>query len=174
MRLILVMVMSANGKTTNGDSPSIYTWTSPEDRAYFFSLIQDNDVIIMGRKTYEAAKPVMKLQPGKLRIVMTNQPAVYENQTVPGQLKFTKDSPTQIVNSLASDNYEQALLVGGSQINHQFLKDKLVSELWLTIEPHLFSSGNPLIAEEFATSLELQSIEQLNDRGTLLLKYTVL
>ncbi|MBP7875730.1 dihydrofolate reductase family protein [Candidatus Woesebacteria bacterium] len=174
MNVTLAMVMSLDGKTTRWDSPEIYTWTSAEDQSHFFSLIASHNAIIMGKNTYEASKKVIRLTPEKLRIVLTSEPASYAGSVVPGQLEFFDSTPEKILSELESRQHSDVLLVGGSVTNARFLEAGLVNELWVTIEPRIFGQGQPLVsAAQLGTELQLESMEQLNDAGTILLKYKV-
>ena len=172
MKVILAMVQSLDGKTTKWHDPHLHTWTSQEDQQYFAKLIEHHKLIIMGRKTYEVAKPMIKPQLDKFRIVLTNHPEQFDNEKV-GQLQFTKEGPTELVRRLEKKGYKEGLLVGGAHTNTEFLEEHLVDEVWLTIEPKIFGSGNELIQGSVDVNLELLSIEKLNERGTLLLKYKV-
>lgn len=174
MKVILAMVMSADGKTTKWNNPRLYEWTSKEDQNHFFSLIKKNKVIIMGRKTFIAAKSVMKLSPKKLRIILTKTPEKYADLKVAGQLEFTNDSPEEIIKKLKSRGYTEVLLAGGEHVNALFFKAKLINEVWLTIEPAIFGSGNGLVVgEKLDIRMQLKDIKKLNNNGTILLKYQV-
>ena len=66
-------------------------------------------------------------------------------------------------------------VVGGAHIATSFLKEQLVDELWLTIEPKIFGvGGNFVIEEKLDIKLELLSSESVNKQGTLLTKYSVI
>src|SRR5229473_1845068 len=132
MKIILAMVMSLDGKTTKWHDPHIHTWTSSEDQKYFSELIEKHNFIIMGRKTYEAAKSMIKHKPGKLRIVLTQNPQQYTN--IPNQLEFTDKQPEVLIKKLEQQGYKNALLVGGEHTNTLYLQKNLVNELWLTVE----------------------------------------
>ncbi len=174
MKITMVMLASVDGKTTKGNDTNIYTWTSPEDQKYFFSLIKKHNLIIMGRSTYEASRPVIKLEKGKLRIVLTHSPKKYLNQIIKGQLEFTDESPEKLVKRLSLLGYKKMLLVGGGTINGLFLKRNLIDQLYLTIEPKIFGNGKNIIEKQLLnTNLQLLSIRKLNKAGTLLLKYRV-
>jgi dihydrofolate reductase len=173
MKVILAVVASIDGKTTKWSEQNIYTWTSAEDQKYFFSLIEENNAIIMGRKTYDAAKHLIKLSPQKLRIILTTSPEQYKDMNIPGELEF-KNNPEAIIKELEEKGYTQVLLVSGAQVTTAFLQNHLVDEIWLTIEPKIFGQGNPLLQEEMDVDLQLKSIKQLNKQGTLLIKYNVL
>jgi len=174
MKVILVAVTSIDGKTTKWGDPNIYKWTSKEDHDQFFSLVASHNLIIMGSKTYTAAKSVLKLAPEKMTLVMTRTPEKYSHETIPGQLEFTDESASELVEKFR-DKYDELLLTGGAETNLLFLKEKLVDEIILTLEPHLFANGTSLVAnEKLDINLTLLSMEKLNEQGTLLLRYKVM
>lgn len=175
MKIILVAVSSINGKITRGNNSHVSEWSSPEDGNYFFSLIKANNLIVMGSKTYEASKPVIKLVPEKLRIVFSHKPEKYEHEKVSGQLEFTNEPARNLVERLEKKGLTQMLLVGGGDINAMFLKADLVDEVYLTIEPKIFGEGRILVKEDaIEIDLELLSVKKLNKKGTILLKYKVI
>lgn len=172
MKIILVMVQSLNGKITAGVGSRVHDWSSKEDRRYFAALKEKARLIIMGRKTYEAAGGRITLSPRTLRVVLTKNPRGYTRETVVGQLEFAGNSPKVLIQKLKRRGYRKAFLVGGAEINSAFLKAKLVNELWLTLEPLILGAGKNLVTEEhFKKQLELKSVKKLNKKGTLLLKY---
>ncbi|MEK7534772.1 MAG: dihydrofolate reductase family protein [Patescibacteria group bacterium] len=174
MKVVMVAVSSVNGKLTKGDNPDIYSWTSKEDSKIFFSLIEKHNLIVMGSKTYEAARTIIKLRPNKLRMVLTRNRRKYKSDMVKGSLEFTSESPKDLIKRLEKQGYKEMLLVGGTEINSAFLKNSLVDELHLTIEPILFGRGKDLLLEEeLEVSLKLLSIKKLNANGTLHLRYRV-
>lgn len=170
----MAMLASVDGKTTKGNDPNIYTWTSKEDQKYFFSLIKKSNLIVMGRTTYEAVRSRIKLERNKLRIILTRQPKKYLTQSVPDKLEFSAESPIQLTKRLTKLGYKKMLLVGGSVINGLFLKQNLVDEFYLTIEPKIFGKGKNIVAGElFNRALKLVSVKKMNKTGTLLLKYKI-
>lgn len=175
MKITMVMLMTVDGKTTQGDNENIYTWTSPEDQKHFFSLIKKNNLIVMGRKTFEASRPVIKLEKGKLRIVLTHHPEKYSKESVKGQLEFSNETPEKLVKRMEGFGYKKILLVGGATINGLFLKENLVDELYLTIEPKIFGSGKNIVEGQLLDRfLQLINVKKLNKKGTLLLRYKII
>ncbi|MDO8482423.1 MAG: dihydrofolate reductase family protein [bacterium] len=173
MKTILVMVMSADGKTTAGKNGRVHDWSSSEDQRYFSALIKKSELVIMGRKTFLAARRNMKLSPTIHRIVLTRKPLRYKKFEVSKQLEFTDESPQALVKRLEK-YYQTALLVGGSEINSAFLKASLIDELWLTIEPLILENGKTLFSKDTPNKrMRLLHSKRLNKSGTLLLKYTV-
>ncbi len=174
MFITLAMVISVDGKITEGENADVRKWTSQEDKEHFNGLIKNNNLIIMGRNTYIAAKPIIKLSPKKLRVVLTKHPKQYKKEAVPGQLEFTSDTPKKLVEKLKARGYKKALLAGGGHTNTAFLKENLVNKLLLTVEPKIFGSGKPLVTNELMhVHLQLKSGKKLNSKGTLLLTYDI-
>jgi dihydrofolate reductase len=167
-----MMVTSLDGRITEGDKPGT-AWASPEDQSIFHAHIAAYDCIVMGRKTYEAARSSIKPDPRKQRVVMTRRPDLFAHEQRPGLL-FSADSPQAIVAQAKARGSTSLLLVGGAQVNVSFIDAGLVDELLITIEPLLFGNGTPLVDTLRRTvPLKLIHYEQLNDQGTLLARYLV-
>jgi dihydrofolate reductase len=174
MKVILVMVATVNGKTTKGDSPGTTELASIEDQDYFFQTLQANNLLIMGRSTYEAARSSMQMTPGKLRIILTSNPQDFQKDSIDGQVEFSSLPPKSLLENLEKRGFTQGVLLGGARTNTEFLKEKLVDELWLTLEPKIFGQGNDLLSSgDVDLTLRLLHSEKLNDTGTLLLKYEI-
>jgi len=174
MRVTLAGVMSIDGRITAGDNPRSWEWSSKEDGAHFRQLIQQHNVILMGRKTYEAVRPAP--DPGKPRYVFTREPALYESQAVPHALEFTDKQPEVILGVLAAQGHQTALVTGGGQINAAFLEANLVDDLYVTIEPLIIGRGTSLVAQGdgvLHVDCSLRSVEQLNAQGSLLAHYVI-
>jgi dihydrofolate reductase len=172
MKVTLIAVTSIDGKTTKWENPNIYKWTSQEDHDNFFSHIEANNFIVLGSKTYEAAKSVIRLSDNRLTLVMTHSPKKFESDAIPGQLEFTNLTPLEIIEKYQSKK-DNLLLTSGETINKLFFEAGLVDEILLTIEPYIFGSGNTLLGD---TKLEIEykllSTKKLNSKGTLLLRYS--
>lgn len=172
MKVVAVAVSSINGKITNGKNSKVSSWSSREDFKFFNSKISKAKLIVMGSGTYEANRRQIELQRGKLRVVLSKNPKRYSKLMVTNQLEFMNNSPKEIVKKLENKGYEEMLLVGGSKVYSSFLKDKLIDEIFLTIEPLIFGQGKPLFSEDkFDSALKLLSVRKLNSKGTLLLFY---
>lgn len=176
MKVILAIVTSVDGKSTKGRNPATYEWSSKEDKKHFSSLIKKHNLIVMGSNTYDAIKSYIKLTPDKLRVVMTKNPKKYAAHKVFGQLEFSNEPIKKLISRLENLGYEQMLLVGGATLITSFFKEKLINEIFLTIEPKVFGTGKGLVLEEqqLNIDLKLMSIKKLNPQGTLLLKYQVI
>lgn len=172
MYVTLLIATSLNGYLTRDNEPS-RVWASPEDQELFFQKREQARLIVMGRKTYESARAVIRLQPQTRRVVLTHHPEQFTAEAVPNQLEFTSESPLQVVQRLEQQGYTEMLLMGGSEVITEFLKHQLIHKIEITVEPWVFGAGLPLMswAPGCHAKLQLLNVTQLNRQGTLLLEY---
>lgn len=168
-----MMRSSVDGRITRGKERDAFGWGSPEDAQFLAEQIAQNKLIVMGSGTYEAAKSHIQLSPERLRVVLTRTPEKYELETRSGMLEFSSEEPFELIARLEQAGYKNMLLFGGAQTAGRFLE--FINELFLTVEPVLFSQGTPIITGELSNvPLKLIDSRQLNGRGTLLLHYEVI
>jgi dihydrofolate reductase len=172
MKTVLIFVTTLDGKITQGNDPFIKKWTSPQDQSYFEQVWNNAPLIVLGSGTFDA-DPIPASR-NHLLVIMTSHPEKYQPYTVDGQLEFLDASPTHVVEKYKSLGYPQMLIAGGAQIATSFLKEKLVNELWLTIEPRIFGKGKNFVVEEkLDIELKLLSSEKINEVGTFINKYKI-
>jgi dihydrofolate reductase len=173
MKTILIFVTTLDGKITRWEDPKVRKWTSENDQEYFDAVWKNARVIIMGSTTYNS-DPV-KTDPAHLFIVLTSDPVNYHTKQVPGKLEFTDEPIHSLIERFRLAGEETVLVVGGAKTAASFLKERLIDELWLTIEPRLFGSGASLLPDEkLDIKLSLISCVKANEQGTLFTKYRVL
>jgi len=168
MKTVLLMAMTADGKiakTTN----QLADWTSKADKKIFVAETKKAGAIIMGETTYDTiGRPL----PGRLNVVLTLEPE--KRQNIPGSLEFFKATPKEIIGELEKRGFSAVILGGGATINGLFLKENLIDEIWLTIEPKIFGEGLSLFKNaDVDLSLELISVEKI-DINVLQVRYKVL
>lgn len=96
-------------------------WRCPEDLEFFKQLTKDN-VVIMGRKTYESiGKPL----PGRINIVISRNMPLAPGITVVRDL----ESCCVVCSKIPNVNY---YVIGGADIYTMFLKSGLVSSAYVT------------------------------------------
>ncbi len=117
--------------------------------------------MIMGRKTFETIGRSLK---DRLIVVMTRGKG---GEAVEG-VEYTNKAPKEILQDLESRGFEQAAICGGAEIYSLFLREGLVDELFLTIEPVLFGSGIPLAAGFDRINMEFIDSTKLNEQAILL------
>lgn len=172
MKKILVFVSTVDGKVTKWGNPHVREWSSRNDQEYFTRIWNEAPVVIMGSNTYNA-EPIKPSSKHHL-VVMTKHPQLYKDEKVINQLEFTDETPSQMVHRFEKEGHQPLLVVGGPHIATSFLKEELIDELWLTIEPLIFGMGGSFVIEDkLDIKLQLKSLEKINEQGTLIVKYKV-
>ncbi|MCK5543103.1 MAG: dihydrofolate reductase [Desulfobacterales bacterium] len=168
MKTTLLMATTLDGKIGRNSS-HLVDWTGKEDKKLFIKLTKASGVIIMGSNTFDTlGKPL----PKRKNIVMTQNKSRIKDTLPDGNLIFTDKAPKNILKDLNAQGFKSVVLIGGSQINSLFLKEKLINEIYLTIVPRFFGTGLSMFSEEVDTKLALISTKQIaNDY--ILLKYIV-
>ncbi len=169
------MAMSLDGKTTRWSETPVYRWTSTEDKAHFNSVSKKCDVLLMGRKTFLAAKSVLLQLPQRLNIiVLTSKPKKLTTTFGAKRCQFVQPIRSFLIKTLVKLNSEKVLLLGGEKTNQYFFNERLIDEVWVTVEPVLFGKGKGItLNKKIAIDLQLLSMRKLNDKGTILLEYAV-
>lgn len=162
MNILLIAAISADGRIAK-TADQLADWTSKEDKRFFVSKTKEAGALIMGRKTYETiGRPL----PNRLNIIMTRD--ADESKNIHGELEFTSKSAHEIIADLKARGFSSVVIGGGTSIYSLFLKEGLVTDLYLTVESILFGSGVPLVDNAPQLNLDLQSVEQIGKQSVLL------
>ncbi len=167
MKTILMMAMTIDGKIAKSVN-QLANWTSHADKKIFVEETKKAGVIIMGLTTYQTiGRPL----PGRLNVVLTREPE--KEQSIPNALEFTSQPPKELLAELEKCGFSSVILGGGATINGLFLKENLIDEVWLTIEPRIFGEGLSLFqGADVNLSLSLLEIRKL-DENVLQVRYQV-
>lgn len=169
MKIVLIMVSSLDGIIAKNTMHNSFEWTSKEDKAHFKSLTKDIGVLLMGGNTFKASG--RKSYTDRVAYVLTNNPNKYEFGK---NIYPISGSPESVVKHISKEGYSKVALVGGAQVNSEFLQAGLIDEIYLTIEPIVFGEGIHIFENlEQSANLTLISSRKLNLKGTLLLHYSV-
>ena len=144
-------------------------WTSKEDKNLFQKNLAKADLVIAGMNTYKTAKkPLSK----RNCIVLTR--SVKKTKQEKPNILFCNPKGRHPKEIIKENGYKNIAIIGGSEIYSFVLKERMMDELCLTIEPVIFGEGIPLFSEEVRRrAFELKSVKKLNARGTLYLVYRV-
>ena len=164
MKVIMMMAITADGMIGK-HADHLANWTSKEDKQEFIKLSKECGVIMMGSSTFNTFPAPLK---DRLNVVFTREENLAEKEGV----KYVSGEPQKILKELEEMGYTQAMLGGGAQINSLFLKEKLIDEIVLTIEPKIFGAGIPLFKDENDIDLELLEMKKLNE-NTISVRYKV-
>ncbi|MBI5023261.1 MAG: dihydrofolate reductase [Candidatus Magasanikbacteria bacterium] len=167
MKVILLMAITVDGKIAK-TVDHLANWTSKADKKIFVEETKKAGVIVMGETTYNTiGRPL----PGRLNVVLSLSPDTSQN--IPGVLEFTSTPPRELLQELAGRGFNSVIIGGGATINGLFLKENLIDEVWLTIEPRIFGEGLSLFkGADVNLDLELLEVKQL-DSNVLQVRYEV-
>lgn len=161
----MLMAMTLDGKIARG-STELVNWTGKADKHYFVRVTREAGVVIMGSKTFDTiGKPL----PGRKNIVMTRNK---NRKSTADNLIFTAQSPSEIVRELQDQGFDKAALIGGEVVNTLFAREKLITQVHLTLVPVIFGQGLSLFNEPLDMDLEFMESREI-DKGHLLLTYGV-
>lgn len=170
MKIILIAAISLDGFITKHEATGS-GFTSPEDKRFYHQTIREFDSFIFGSTNFRLSREWIqkRLRPDQLKIALTRHPERLREEVVPGEIELAS-TPAEAIDTLASHHRRQTALLGGGKIYGLFLKEHLVDELWLTVEPLLFGGGTKLAETHLDFRGELISAAHLAP-STLLLKY---
>lgn len=172
-KIIAIAAVTLDGKIA-AYPDQISNWTSPEDSKFLRETLQtENSLVVVGMNTY-------KLYADKLDkrncLVLTRSVQGFE-QRKDNLMFFNSESKQPLADVVK--NFSVVYVLGGSHIYGWFLKQNLLDELFITIEPLVFFKGLNLfdfgqdqeVPKDFKRA-HLLSHQQLNANGTLLLHYS--
>ncbi len=152
-------------------------WTSKEDYAHLQHMLADSDCILVGNNTYKVAEKPLS----KRNCVVLSRKYTVGIQYEKSNLCFCNPAYIDIKTYFEQSTWNTICILGGTQTYHLALQKQMIEEIYLTIEPILFTQGlnlfdSPIIEDNhFSEYIQctLQNYTKLNTRGTLLLQYTI-
>ena len=162
------MAITLDGKIAK-HTTQLADWTSKADKKIFVAETKKAGVIIMGKTTYDTiGRPL----PGRLNVVMDLEPKTSKN--IPGSLEFTNTPSKELIKELKDRGFKNVILGGGATINGLFLKENLIDEIWLTVEPKIFGEGLSLFKRaDVDLGLELIEVKRL-DNNVIHVRYKII
>lgn len=151
------------------NSKSGADWTSVEDWNFFQKSLNKFDAVIAGRNTYNVAKDSLRK---RNTIILTSKVSLPKAL---GSVTFFNPQKFSLKKFIISKKYKNVAIVGGPKVYNFCLKNKMLDELFVTIEPYVFTTGVPMFAgDKFKKhKFILQSVKRLNKKGAILLKYKI-
>lgn len=157
MKVILYMAMTINGfiaKEDDGTPWSEIVWES------YYKIAKNFKAIILGRKTYEIMKRENEFEKigNPFVVVVTNQTKENKDNLV------YVNSPNEAIKLLKEKQFTEILIAGGGKLNASFMKENLINEVILDVEPIIFGKGIKLFSEgDFEANLELIETKKLSE-----------
>ena len=147
-----------------------YDWIPMDPDIDFGAMFKDFDTILMGRKSYEAArKQGGGGMPGMKAFVFskTLRQEVCPDATV-------SDDPKETVTALKQKPGKDIWLFGGGELFQSLLQLGLVDAVEIGLVPVLLGGGLPMLPSPARTAkLKLTKHRVYEKTGTVLLNYTV-
>lgn len=157
MEVILIAAITLDGFIAHATNESSLAWTSKEDTQWFIKKTKEIGTLIMGRTTFDTiGKPLKDRQ----IIVLSSggQPITHDKLGEKNTVLPTNASPQEVIGALQSKSIPAVAVCGGASVYTRFLKDGLVTRLFLTVEPVLFGGGVPLLSE--VADIRLQQVSE--------------
>jgi len=173
MEVILIAATSIDGFIAQNKNQISTSWTSQADRQWFAQITRTIGVIIMGKNTYATiGKPL----PGRHNIIYTKRPDLETRDLLRENLEFTNLEPKDLILDLQKRGYNQVAICGGAAIYNLFMQTKLITKLYLTIEPIIFGQGLKLFDNINLVDIKLQLVDtqKLGGEGAILLQYNLI
>lgn len=119
------------------------------------------DTILMGKRTYEWI-----IEEEKGNFPYKNKECYVFSNSQSGKndnVKFVNRDVVDFVNEIKNQEGQNIWLVGGGNLLHSFIKDRLVDELIITLAPTLLGHGIPLFKKnDFEQELRLKGMRTFN------------
>ena len=151
------MAISVNGMIANKEDDNT-SWISEMEWNSYSSAVRNAGCLVVGRRTYH---------------ILTKQPEFSEFKDVEVVAVSSKNFPTleknhHVANSAKEaldklKDFETVIIAGGGILNSSFLKEGLIDEIYLDIEPIALGKGiNIFENKDFEVNLELLGTKQLS------------
>ena len=164
-KLILYIAMSADGYIAdqNGGVEFLDDPPAPDPDLDYEALYATVQGIILGGTTYRQVKnelsPHRWPYPGMPCYVCTRR----ENPEDPN-VRFTQLPPRQLLDAVWREHPGNLWLMGGGEIVRSFLRENLIDEFYIYIQPVLLGDGIPLFPADFPkAALTLKSCRSIGE-----------
>ncbi|MCA9380699.1 dihydrofolate reductase family protein [Candidatus Dojkabacteria bacterium] len=153
MKLTLYNAISVDGfiATKDGDT----SWVADADWEVFESLCYQYRNLVCGRRTYEEMTEDPDIDQTKINYhVLTSDPQSHN------QFKYI----SQLVDFYKENKVEEALLIGGGIANASLLKEKLITDMILSVHPIILGEGIRLFESDgVKVELDKVDVKELSD-----------
>lgn len=166
MKKILIVASSLDGYIAQKKEQNSTLWTSAEDKQWFNKLSRQIGTLLMGSTTY---RTIGRPLPGRKTIIYTSKPEDFPQAKVLS--KFFPETEEQLfvtgemslpdlMQTLQEKTLPEIAICGGAHLYQQALQEKLVDEIYLTLEPVFFGDGVKLLNQAMFTRCQvLEKIE---------------
>ena len=172
-KIILYIAVSLDGKIAGlkGDITWLDEFNSPDEDYGYKKFLDSVDVTLMGHNTYDQVWSFEGEFPykDKKNYVFTGNASLSQDENV----SFISSDHLTFVQQLKKEPGKNIWLIGGSKINHFFLKNNLIDEMIVFVIPVFLGEGIPL----FEASAERRSLNLVKEHryknGVIELNYRI-
>lgn len=166
-KIVLFIAASLDGYiATEEDSLDWLFKVEGEGDNGYSEFIETVDTILIGRRTYDW---LMDKESGNFPY--KHQKCYVFSRTLAGKnenVEFVNDDIASFARKLKETEGKNIWIVGGGDLLHYFIKEKLVDEFIITIAPVIIGRGIPLFKEiDFELELRLKDIRRYNQFAEL-------
>lgn len=141
-------------------------WTSKEDWRFFQKSLSRIDAVVVGRNTYESVADRLRK---RNTFVLSRRPKTLVRR---GTVTFVNPAKVSLPKLLK--RYKGVAVLGGGAVYQFMLENRLLDEIFVTVEPFIFGRGKQMfVGGTQTTRVSLLSMKRLNRTGTLLLHYQI-
>jgi dihydrofolate reductase len=161
------MAISLNGMIAKSDDDT--SWISKEEWDSYSLAVRTAGNLIVGHRTYNILTKQPEFAEFKdVKLVVVAQ----ENFQTLAQNHLVAHSPKEALNLLS--DFKQVIVAGGGALNTSFIKENLVDEIFIDVEPIILGRGIPLFRyKDFERNLKLLGQKKISD-NEIQLHYEVL
>lgn len=156
------MAITPNGMIAKENDAA--EWVTETAWSDYSGMIKKHGNMIIGRRTYQVMLKNDEFNRSKLNEIETVILANDRSLAVHNK-KFVKvaSTPRKALEILEKRGFQAIMVCGGGGLNASFMKENLVDEMYLDIEPLVFGKGIRLFAEsDFEARLELVETKELS------------
>lgn len=159
-KVVCYIATSLDGYIATADDSLDWLFQVPmEGDAGYADFMETIDTVVMGRRTYdwvmEAEKGVFPYSDKTCYVFSHSESGSKEHVT------FTAEEPRDFINRLRAVPGKNIWIIGGSQLLHSFLKERLMDEFIISQAPVLIGKGIPLFQElDFEMHFELKNVKR--------------
>lgn len=161
-KAVLFIAMSLDGYiATPEDSLEWLFQTEGEGDNGYSEFYETIDTIIMGRRTYDW---LLEAEDGNFPY-KGRECYVFSGtrQGEDGNVQFFSGDITDFITDLKKREEKDIWVVGGGELLHHFISNRLVDEWIITVAPVILGDGIPLFKKvDFETRLKLTGVRQFN------------
>lgn len=171
MEVILDMAISLNGMVARKNGSE--DWLPYEGWVEFIEEASRYDNIVMGRETYDKVTALYE-DHGFDDVSVSQKIIITRNRDfIATEGYVVVHSPQEAIDYLRNKGFNKLYLIGGGLLNAEFMKQNLISDIQLTVNPYVLGEGRSFIAVgDFEAGLTLVSSKNLSN-GRMRLVYKV-